>query len=49
MTLAAEGGPIMEVPQDFTVDEAMSELFRRQSEFAEARRCLFKGAMYRRR
>lgn len=49
MSLGAEGGPIMEVPEDFTVDEAMFELNRRQAEFAEARRCMFLGSMYRRR
>eukprot|EP00752_Nemacystus_decipiens_P005882 g5316.t1 len=40
-TLAAQGGPIMEFPEDGTVEEALAELFRRQSEDAESRRCMF--------
>ncbi|CAN0258812.1 unnamed protein product, partial [Hapterophycus canaliculatus] len=41
VTLAAEGGPIMEFPEDGTAEEALAELSRRQSGDAETKRCLF--------
>lgn len=47
--LAAEGGPIREFPEDGTVDEALKELSRRQSEDAETRRCMFLAYVRRRR
>eukprot|EP00903_Cladosiphon_okamuranus_P011413 g10756.t1 len=46
--LAAEGGPIMEFPEDGTVDEALKELSRRQSQDAETRRCMFLAYVRRR-
>ncbi|CAM9143706.1 unnamed protein product [Ectocarpus sp. 12 AP-2014] len=48
VSLGAEGGPIMPFPEDGTVDEAMAELYRRQSEYAESRRCMFLAGIARR-
>ncbi|CAM9921014.1 unnamed protein product, partial [Ectocarpus fasciculatus] len=48
VSLGAEGGPIMLFPEDGTVDEAMAELYRRQSEYAETRRCMFLAGIARR-
>ncbi|CAN0170864.1 unnamed protein product, partial [Ectocarpus sp. 8 AP-2014] len=48
VSLGAEGGPIMPFSEDGTVDEAMAELYRRQSEYAESRRCMFLAGIARR-